>query len=73
MSGTPGIKIKVRDGENANYALKKFKRMVESYGVIREYRNRKENKKPSVKKKEKLKAAEKRRKKEINKRRRSKI
>ena len=44
-------------------SLKKFKRMCESFGVIREYRKRQEYKKPSIRLKEKRVAAEKRRKK----------
>ena len=44
-------------------SLKKFKRMCESFGVVREYRKRQEYKKPSVKHKEKTEAADKRRKK----------
>ncbi len=41
-------------------SLRKFKRLCESYGVVREYRKRQDYKKPSVQKKEKLEAAVKR-------------
>lgn len=48
------------DAKGVDRALRKFKRMCEAYGVLREYRDRKEYKKPSVKKKEKLANAKKR-------------
>lgn len=57
------IKVVVDDKIGAERSLKKFKRLCESYGVIREYRKRQEYKKPSIRNKEKLAAAEKRRKK----------
>jgi len=56
------IEVKI-DDRGVDRSLKKFKRLCESYGVIREYRKRQEYKKPSVRQKEKLAAAEKRRKK----------
>ena len=57
------IKIVIDDKFGADRSLKKFKRMVETYGVVREYRKRQEFKKPSVRAKEKSEAAEKRRRK----------
>ena len=57
------IKVDVEEGIHVEKFLRKFKRMCEAYGVVREYRMRKEYKKPSLKMKEKLEAAEKRRKK----------
>ncbi len=56
------IKVKV-DDRGVERSLKKFKRLCESFGVIREYRKRQEYKKPSIRNKEKTAAAEKRRKK----------
>ncbi|MBT3583545.1 MAG: 30S ribosomal protein S21 [Halobacteriovoraceae bacterium] len=56
------IKVMV-DDRGVDRSLKKFKRLCESFGVIREYRKRQEYKKPSVRLKEKLAAADKRRKK----------
>ena len=57
------IKVKIDDKYGVDRSLKKFKRMCEAFGVIREYRKRQEYKKPSIRTKEKLAAAEKRRKK----------
>lgn len=59
----PNIVIKIDERTNLERSLKKFKRMCESFGVIREYRKRQEYKKPSIRNKEKQAAAEKRRKK----------
>ncbi|MCR9204456.1 MAG: 30S ribosomal protein S21 [Halobacteriovoraceae bacterium] len=59
MSTTIRVEIEERGG--VERSLRKFKRMCESYGVVREYRNRKEYKKPSIRLKEKTEAAEKRR------------
>ncbi len=53
------------DERGVERSLKKFKRLCESFGVIREYRKRQEYKKPSVRNKEKTAAAEKRRKKSM--------
>ncbi|MBT3979796.1 MAG: 30S ribosomal protein S21 [Bacteriovoracaceae bacterium] len=53
----------------AEKALKKFKRKCESFGVLKEYKKRKEYQKPSLRLKEKLKQAEKRRLKTIKKNR----
>jgi len=65
------IKVVVDEKLGVERSLKKFKRMCESFGVIREYRKRQEYRKPSVQRKEKLEAAEKRRKKTQMKFRRS--
>lgn len=48
--------IKIGEGFPADKAIKKFKRLSDSYGVVREYRNREAFKKPSVIAKEKLEA-----------------
>jgi|JI102314A2RNA_FD_contig_51_2411672_length_334_multi_4_in_0_out_0_1 small subunit ribosomal protein S21 len=57
------ISVNIDERAGVERSLKKFKRMCEAFGVIREYRKRQEYKKPSVKLKEKTQAAEKRRKK----------
>jgi len=62
MSGD-NIEISIDEKSGVERSLKKFKRMCESFGVIREYRKRQEYRKPSVRLKEKTAAAEKRRKK----------
>ena len=67
----PTIDIKIDEKFGVERSLKKFKRLCESFGVIKEYRNRQEYKKPSIRKKEKLIAAEKRRKKSMVKFRRN--
>ncbi len=55
------IQIEIDERFPAEKALKKFKRLCDSYGIVKEYRARTEYKKPSVKMKEKLENAEKRR------------
>ncbi|MAF78086.1 MAG: 30S ribosomal protein S21 [Halobacteriovoraceae bacterium] len=62
MSTTIRVEI---DDRGVERSLRKFKRMCESYGVVREYRKRQEYKKPSVRTKEKNEAAEKRRRKNV--------
>ncbi len=57
------IEITIDEKSGVERSLKKFKRMCEAFGVIREYRKRQEYRKPSVRLKEKTQAAEKRRKK----------
>jgi small subunit ribosomal protein S21 len=57
------IRIDITEGFAVERALKKFKRLCDSYGIVKEYRAREYYQKPSVKQKEKLEAAEKRRKK----------
>lgn len=63
------------DDRGVEKSLRKFKRMCDSYGIVKMYRTRQEYKKPSVKAKEKQEAAEKRRRKTMfkNTRTRSKI
>ena len=46
------IIVQVKEGENIERALKKFKRKFEKTGIIRELRSRKTFEKPSVKKRE---------------------
>ena len=46
------IVIPVKEGENIERALKKFKRKFEKTGVIKELRNRQAYTKPSVKKRQ---------------------
>jgi small subunit ribosomal protein S21 len=53
--------IKVDDKFGVERSLRKFKRMCESFGVVKEYRKRKEYRKPSVVLLEKREAATKRR------------
>lgn len=57
------IYIKVDDRFGADKTLKKFKRLCDSYGIVKEYRTRQEYQKPSVKNKLKTEEAEKRRRK----------
>jgi len=66
------IRIDITDGFAVERALKKFKRLCDAYGIVKEYRAREAYQKPSVKQKEKLEAAEKRRKKTSSKMRISK-
>jgi small subunit ribosomal protein S21 len=51
------------DERGVERSLRKFKRMCDSYGIVKQYRARQEYRKPSVRNKEKLEAAEKRRRK----------
>jgi small subunit ribosomal protein S21 len=55
------IRIDITEGFAVERALKKFKRLCDAYGIVKEYRAREYYAKPSVKQKEKLEAAEKRR------------
>lgn len=57
------IRIDITDGFAVERALKKFKRLCDAYGIVKEYRAREFYVKPSVKRVEKMEAAEKRRKK----------
>jgi small subunit ribosomal protein S21 len=59
----PTIEVIIDDKFGVERSLKKFKRMCEAFGVVREYRRRQEYTKPSIRMKEKNAAAEKRRKK----------
>ena len=49
-----------RENVGVEHSLKKFKRLCDAFGVLKEYRKRKEYKKPSVRIKEKTEAAQKR-------------
>ncbi len=63
MSREEIIKIDIDESFGVERSLRKFKRMCDAFGVVKEYRKRKEYKKPSVCLKEKVEAAEKRRRK----------
>lgn len=54
------VQVNITDSNNAERALKKFKRMCEAFGVTKEYRKRQAYKKPSIRRKEKFQAAQKR-------------
>jgi small subunit ribosomal protein S21 len=51
-------KVSVRDGENIERAIKRFKRKVEQAGILKEVRKREHYIKPSIQKKLKARAAE---------------
>ncbi len=51
------IIVPVKEGENIDRALKKFKRKFEKTGVVRELRNRQAYVKPSVRRREEVKRA----------------
>ncbi|MEN6568698.1 MAG: 30S ribosomal protein S21 [Rikenellaceae bacterium] len=51
------IIVPIKEGENIERALKKFKRKFEKTGVVRELRNRKAYLKPSVKRRDEIKKA----------------
>ena len=51
------IIVPIKEGENIERALKKFKRKFEKTGVVRELRNRKTFVKPSVARRDQLKKA----------------
>ena len=53
-------KVSVRDGENIERAIKRFKRKVEQAGILKEVRKREHYIKPSIQKKLKARAAEER-------------
>lgn len=55
------IRIDISDSFGVERALKKFKRLCDAYGIVKEYRSREAYEKPSVKNKLKLENAEKRR------------
>tara|TARA_R110002167_G_C12280307_1_gene615039 strand:+ start:105 stop:305 length:201 start_codon:yes stop_codon:yes gene_type:complete len=57
------MRIIVRKNEPIEKAMRRFKRKVESEGIMRDMKKKRYYKKPSVAKKEKTKAAEKRRRK----------
>jgi small subunit ribosomal protein S21 len=52
--------IRLKDNENFDHALRRFKKKVEKAGIIREVRKREHYDKPSVQKKKKQAAARKR-------------
>jgi len=56
-------KVIVRNNENPEKAIKRFKRKVEREGIMRDIKKKRFHRKPSVKKKDKIKAAKKRRRK----------
>ena len=60
-------KTDIRDGENIEDALRRFKRSVSKTGTLRDARKREYYDKPSVKRKKKSEEARKRDKKEIKK------
>jgi small subunit ribosomal protein S21 len=66
------IRIDISDSFGVERALKKFKRLCDAYGIVKEYRSREAYEKPSVKNKLKLENAEKRRNKTNSKNRGSK-
>jgi small subunit ribosomal protein S21 len=51
------IIVPVKEGENIEKALKKFKRKFEKTGIVRELRDRKTFEKPSIRKRDQLKKA----------------
>ena len=51
------IIVPVKDGENIERALKKFKRKFERTGIVKELRSRQQFDKPSVKKRLKMERA----------------
>ena len=51
------IIVPIKDGENIERALKKFKRKFEKTGIVRELRGRKTFVKPSVKRRDEIKKA----------------
>jgi small subunit ribosomal protein S21 len=57
----PVAQVTIREGENFERALKRFKKKVESAGLLKEVRRREHFVKPSIQKKEKQRSAEKRR------------
>ena len=59
--------MKVDDGENLEKAIKRFKRIVEKEGIIREWKKREYYEKPSTIRNHKLKALERKIQKKIRK------
>lgn len=57
------IYLEIDDRNGVERTLRKFKRLCDSYGIVKVYRAKQEYKKPSVRMKEKLETAEKRRRK----------
>ncbi len=52
------LKIQIKEGENIDRALKRYKRKVKNVKLVQEIRSRKEYVKPSVKKRELIKKAQ---------------
>lgn len=73
MANKSTVKIHVDERSGVERSIRKFKRLCDSYGIVKEYRKRKEYKKPSVRNKEKLEAAAKRRHKAQGPKRKSRI
>lgn len=65
--GSDNFQIKIGEGFPVEKALRKFKRMCDSYGIVKNYRARESYSKPSERAKEKREAAEKRRRKSAGK------
>ena len=59
------VKVFVDDQFRIDRSLKRFKRLCESFGIVREYRRRQSYQKPSVRLKEKRASADKRRRKSL--------
>ncbi|MFW5745060.1 MAG: 30S ribosomal protein S21 [bacterium] len=64
--------VKVDDGENLEKAIKRFKRMVEKEGIIREWKKREYYEKPSTIKNRKKKSLERKIQKKLRKMQQSK-
>lgn len=67
MNTKENIRVNITEGFAPERAIKKFKRLCDTFGIIKEYRKREAYIKPSVKMKEKSEAAEKRRRKALRK------
>lgn len=63
------VRLEITDGFAVDKALKKFKRLCDAYGIVKEYRAREYYQKPSIKDREKRENAEKRRRKSLSKNR----
>lgn len=61
------FKVSIGEGFPVEKALRKFKRMCDSYGIVKNYKARESYDKPSIRAKEKREQAEKRRRKTANK------
>ncbi|MCX8028691.1 MAG: 30S ribosomal protein S21 [Brevinematales bacterium] len=53
------LMVEIKDGDNIEFALKKFKKFVEMEGILSEYKAHLRYKKPSEERKEKLSALKK--------------
>lgn len=72
QKSSENFKITISDGFPVEKALRKFKRMCDSYGIIKKYRAKEAYQKPSERAKEKRESAEKRRRKTASKQMRGK-